>query len=148
MDEDQKRNDIWDYLPHSSKYQLIIAILATHSGHWFLTQYTLIEFESASMSPREIEKNGRSGAHGLICQIFVNFCQFWAHIRNQRWKSPYKKVSCLSDNFEIFVIFEILAIFEFFNKHSNESTKNRRKGAHGLNWKIFVNSKIFVIKPV
>ena len=34
-----------------------------------------------------------------------------------------KKFSCLSDNFEIFVIFEILAIFEFSNGHFCEIAK-------------------------
>ena len=34
--------------------------------------YILVEFESARMSPRESAKNGRIGAHGLNCIIFVN----------------------------------------------------------------------------
>ena len=32
----------------------------------------LVEFESDRMSPRESAKNGRIGAHGLNCKIFVN----------------------------------------------------------------------------
>ena len=34
--------------------------------------YILVEFESDRMSPRESTKNGRIGAHGLNCKIFVN----------------------------------------------------------------------------
>ena len=34
--------------------------------------YILVEFESNRMSPRESAKNGRIGAHGLNCKIFVN----------------------------------------------------------------------------
>ena len=35
--------------------------------------YNLVEFESDRMSPRKSAKNGRIGAHGLNCKIFVNF---------------------------------------------------------------------------
>ena len=35
--------------------------------------YILGEFEGDRMSPRESAKNGRNGAHGLNCKIFVNF---------------------------------------------------------------------------
>ena len=38
-------------------------------------------------------------------------------------KITLRKFSCLSDNFEIFVIFEILAIFEFSNGHFGEMAK-------------------------
>ena len=34
--------------------------------------YILVELESDRMSPRESTKNGRIGAHGLNCKIFVN----------------------------------------------------------------------------
>ena len=34
--------------------------------------YILVKFESDRMSPRESAKNGRIGAHGLNCIIFVN----------------------------------------------------------------------------
>ena len=34
--------------------------------------YILVEFETDRMSPRESAKNGRIGAHGLNCKIFVN----------------------------------------------------------------------------
>ena len=34
--------------------------------------YILVEFESDRMSPGESAKNGRIGAHGLNCKIFVN----------------------------------------------------------------------------
>ena len=34
--------------------------------------YILVEFASDRMSPRESVKNGRIGAHGLNCLIFVN----------------------------------------------------------------------------
>ena len=32
----------------------------------------MVEFESDRMSPRESTKNGRIGAHGLNCKIFIN----------------------------------------------------------------------------
>ena len=35
--------------------------------------YILVEFESDRMSRHESTKNGRIGAHGLSCKIFVNF---------------------------------------------------------------------------
>ena len=35
--------------------------------------YILVEFKSDQISPRKIPKNGRNGAHGLNCKIFVNF---------------------------------------------------------------------------
>ena len=35
--------------------------------------YILVEFESDQIGPRESVKNGRNGAHGLNCKIFVNF---------------------------------------------------------------------------
>ena len=34
--------------------------------------YILVEFERDRVSPRESPKNGRTGAHGLKCIIFVN----------------------------------------------------------------------------
>ena len=34
--------------------------------------YILVEFESDRISPHESTKNGRNGAHGLTCKIFVN----------------------------------------------------------------------------
>ena len=34
--------------------------------------YIMVEFESDRISPRESAKNGRNGAHGLSCIIFVN----------------------------------------------------------------------------
>ena len=34
--------------------------------------YILAEFESDWTSSRESAKNGRNGAHGLNCKIFVN----------------------------------------------------------------------------
>ena len=34
--------------------------------------YILVKFETDRMSPRESAKNGRIGAHGLNCIIFVN----------------------------------------------------------------------------
>ena len=33
----------------------------------------LVEFEVGGMRPNEITKNGRIGAYGLTCKIFVNF---------------------------------------------------------------------------
>ena len=61
----------------------------------------LIEFESDRMSPRESTKNGRIGAHGLSCKIFVN-SEFRFEIYDKNYSK--KKNSCLSDHFEIFVI--------------------------------------------
>ena len=69
--------------------------------------YILIEFESDRISAI----NGRICAHGW------NFDQFWPLIRNLRWKLSNEKFSCLSDNFEIFVI------FEFSNGHFGEMAK-------------------------
>ena len=40
-------------------------------------------------------------------------------------------------------VFYILIEFEVDGMRPNESTKNGRKAAHGLNCKIFVNSKVF-----
>ena len=34
--------------------------------------YILVEFESDRISPHESTKNGRNGAHGLTCKIFVS----------------------------------------------------------------------------
>ena len=62
--------------------------------------YILVEFETDRMSPRESTKNGRIGAHGLNCKIFVNF-EFGFEIYDTNY--PMKKNSCLSDHFEIFV---------------------------------------------
>ena len=53
--------------------------------------------------------------------------EFWSILSsysNSKMKITLrKKFSCLSDNFEIFVIFEILAIFEFSNGHFGEIAK-------------------------
>ena len=53
--------------------------------------------------------------------------EFWSILSsysNSKMKITLrKKFSCLSDNFEIFVIFEILAIFEFSNGHFCEIAK-------------------------
>ena len=35
--------------------------------------YILVEFEVDGMRPNESTKNGRKGAHGFYCKIFVNF---------------------------------------------------------------------------
>ena len=34
--------------------------------------YFLVQFEDDPMRPNESTKNGRKGAHGLNCKIFVN----------------------------------------------------------------------------
>ena len=34
--------------------------------------YILVDFQSDRISPREIAKNGRNGAHGLNYKIYVN----------------------------------------------------------------------------
>ena len=62
--------------------------------------YILVEFETDRMSPCESAENGRNGAHGLNCIIFVNSeVIFEIYDENYSWK----KFSCLSDHFEIFV---------------------------------------------
>ena len=60
--------------------------------------YILVKFETDRMSPRESAKNGRIGAHGLNCKIFVN-SEFRFEIYDKNY--PTKKISCLSDCFEI-----------------------------------------------
>ena len=54
--------------------------------------YILLEFETDRMSPRESAKNGRIGAHGLNCKIFVN-SEFRFEIYDKNY--PMKKISCL-----------------------------------------------------
>ena len=77
-------------------------ILATFSpDFWsFWCLHFLVEFEVDRMRSKESTKNGRKGADGLNCIIFVNF---WAifEIYNKNYLA---KKLCLSDNFEIFVI--------------------------------------------
>ena len=46
-------------------------------------------------------------------------------------------------NFGQVNVLYILVEFEVDRMRPNESTKNGRKAAHGLNCKIFVNSKVF-----
>ena len=74
--------------------------------------YILGEFEGDRMSPRESAKNGRNGAHRFNCIIFVNF-ELIFEILDENYHM--KKILCPSDTFEIFVNFEILAIFEILN---------------------------------
>ena len=50
--------------------------------------YILVKFESDRISPRESAKNGRNGAHGLNCKIFVNF-EFRFEIYHKNY--PMKK---------------------------------------------------------
>ena len=57
--------------------------------------YILIEFESDRIST----KNGRKGAHGLNCKIFVNFEAIF-EIYDENYSR--KSISCLSDDFEFF----------------------------------------------
>ena len=55
--------------------------------------------ESDRMSRRKSAKNGPVGAHGLNYKIFANFeVIFGIHDENY----PLKKISCLSDHFQIF----------------------------------------------
>ena len=51
--------------------------------------YILVEFESNRMSPRESAKNGRIGAHGLNCKIFVD-SEFRFEIFDKNY--PRKKI--------------------------------------------------------
>ena len=59
--------------------------------------YILVEFESDRMSPRESAKNGRIGAHGLNCIIFVN-SEVIFEIYDKNY--PIKNISGLSADFE------------------------------------------------
>ena len=68
----------------------------------------MVEFESDRMSPRESTKNGRIGAHGLNCKIFIN-SEFRFEIYDKNY--PMKKNSCLSDNFEIFMIKPVWSLY-------------------------------------
>ena len=61
--------------------------------------YILLEFETDRMSPRESAKNGRNGAHGSNCKIFVN-SEFRFEIYDKNY--PIKKISGLSADFEFF----------------------------------------------
>ena len=83
---------------------------------WFFDEndilYILVKFETDRMSPRESAKNGRIGAHGLNCIIFLDF-ELIFEIYDENY--PRKKILCLYDTCEIFVIFEILAILEISN---------------------------------
>ena len=46
----------------------------------------LVEFEVDGMRPNESTKNGRKGAHGLNCKIFVNFEAIYEiYDKNIRW---------------------------------------------------------------
>ena len=48
--------------------------------------YILVEFEVDGMRPNESTKNGRKGAHGLNCKIFVNFDAIYEiYDKNIRW---------------------------------------------------------------
>ena len=62
--------------------------------------YILVEFKSDQISPRESAKNGRLGAHGLNCRIFVK-SEVIFEIYDKNY--PRKKISYLYDSFEIFV---------------------------------------------
>ena len=61
--------------------------------------YSLSESEVDGMRPKESSKNGRKGAHGFNCKIFVNFEAIF-EIYDENY--PRKKNSCLSDDFEFF----------------------------------------------
>ena len=63
--------------------------------------YIWVEFESDRISPSESAKIGRIGAHGLNWKIFVNF-ELIFEIYDENY--PKKKVSCLYDTFEIFMM--------------------------------------------
>ena len=64
--------------------------------------FILEEFESDRISLLESAKNGQIGAHKLSCKIFANFeVIFEISGKIISWK----KFSCLSGSFEIFVIF-------------------------------------------
>ena len=64
--------------------------------------YTLVQFKSDWISPREGDKNGRIGAHGFNWKIFLNF-QLIFEIYDENYSMK-----------KIFVIFVILAIFLIF----------------------------------
>ena len=62
--------------------------------------YILVGFENDRMSPRESAENGRIGAHGLNCEILVNFDLIF-EIYDKNY--PVKKISCLYGHSQIFV---------------------------------------------
>ena len=73
--------------------------------------YILVEFESDRVSPRESAKNGRIGAHGLNCKIFVKSeLIFWIYYENK------------SKNFDNCIIYMIkrhtlvIIFYSFFEK--------------------------------
>ena len=66
-------------------------------------------------------KNEQICARGLNCEIFVNFEVILGFFDENYSR---KKVWCLCDTFEIFVKFEVLAIFEISNGHFGEMAEN------------------------
>ena len=67
------------------------------------------------MRPNECTKNGRKGAHGLNCKIFVNF---EAIFESTTKITLGKNISCLSDDFEFLPLnhlrhFRIFDLLEF-----------------------------------
>ena len=58
----------WQFWPNDHNYCHFFFVIFDEND----VLYILVEFESDRMSPRESAKNGRIGAHGLNCIIFVN----------------------------------------------------------------------------
>ena len=65
--------NFWNFkcqlLPSGHKYSQLFSGIFVQNG----VLYILVEFESDQIRPRESAKNGRIGANGLNCKIFVNF---------------------------------------------------------------------------
>ena len=72
--------------------------------------YILVEFESDRISPHESTKNGRNGAHGLTCKIFVN-SELKFEIYDENY--PRKKNSWAKKIFEIFRFFHVMYLLNF-----------------------------------
>ena len=86
----------WELWLNKNKYcQLYVVIFDEND-----VLCILVKFESDRMSPRGSAKNGQIGAHGLNGKIFVN-SEYRFEVYDKNY--PMKKISCLSDHFEIFV---------------------------------------------
>ena len=91
-------------------------------------------------------KNGRNDAHGLIRKN-LSFLKSYFVSKSKRYK-----FSCLFNDFEIFVILEILQYFgssydSFSVWHEILCLKNGRNGAQGLNTRNLFNFEVNLSIP-
>ena len=99
--------------------------------------YILVKFESDRISPRESTKNGRNGAHGLNCIIFLNSeVIFEIYDENNLMKKIFLSLRsfwnfCLLTTWGIFRISPLLGTFGgshlwlFWKRKSQRVQKNR-----------------------